>query len=367
MGVWSDTRKTDAAASKSGKGLEQARAIALSARCPVETETAIRDILASKPSKSDRAQALLDVGHARGDLPFIQNRVLSELLKLDTERARQFIKYIIRDAVDFDHEHVRVRAYTALVELPEKTVDDARIIMKGLTERSRAVHSGIVNEINSLEEVDRQKLRELLGMIEPIAAGASKLQSLLESSEVSQPSMSVPPSKVVRPQDEKLIRARCIATRVIPEGGSNDTPTRTQMSTSIKVAPIDVRDPRPKPPPPAQEKMPFTEEVRAQSSSGQATAGRKHPERGTDTSLWPRTLEEMRRPEFRSMKWSELLAQRDSLADPHSVCACLAEMRARFSPPMLVRDAIADRLCWVIAHNDPELKHKAGILMRQLF
>jgi hypothetical protein len=367
MVVGSDTRRTNAAALKSCGGIEHAQRIALSARCPVATETAIREIIASKTAKSDRAQALLDVGHARGDLPFIQTRILSALLTLDPGRARQFIKYIIRNAVDFDHEHVRVRAYTALVELPEKTVDDARIIINGLTERPRAVYSGIINAINSLEEVDRQELRELLGNIPPTAAGASKLQSLLESSEVSQPSMSVPPSKVVRPQDGNLIRARRIATRVIPEGDSNDTPTTTGMSTSIKDAPIDVRDPGPTPPPPAQEKIQSAREVRAQSSSAQATAGRKHPERGTDTSLWPQTLEEMRRPEFRSMEWSELLAQRDSLADPHSVCACLAEIRARFSPPALVRNEIANRLCWVRAHQDSELRHKAGILMRQLF
>jgi hypothetical protein len=74
----------------------------------------------------------------------------------------------------------------------------------------------------------------------------------------------------------------------------------------------------------------------------------------------------MRDPKFYSMPWAELLAQRNSLVDPHEACACFAEMAVRFDRE-LARDLVASRLLWVMSHPEPEIKLKAVTLFRELF
>ena len=366
---FADNRRTDAPGSERCAGSEDPRAIALGARCPVATETAIRDILISGISKSEQAQTLLDIGHVRQDLPFIQIRVLSELLVLDPARARKLSVHLIQQPFDEDREHVRAKAYATLVELPEKTLDDVRMLIRGLAERSRAVKSGIALAIDDLQDSEKRELRGLCERIEQIEENAthtSKLTVLLKVPYAPPQSGSAATSAVPGAQDGNPLPARPNTAKIIPEVPSTKASTKPVMRAAIEEMPRQARDSAPTILPRAHVKTPVVEEAVAQSFDGRVSAHRKHPQPGIDTPLSHSSLDAMRDPKFHSMPWAELLAQRNSLVDPHEACACFAEMAVRFDRE-LARDLVASRLLWVMSHPEPEIKLKAVTLFRELF
>ncbi len=366
MAVLRNIERRDTRGVQSSDDLDKLRDSALRERCALTTERLVGEILQSSVPVVQRVPAILDVALGRDDFPYIQVRALSELLYLSPEHARKLIEHILRQPIDEDRDHVRARAYATLVQIPAKTETDVRTLLYGLTEKSRAVQSAIAIAIRDLYGDTLRELQLLVDQADPSSAGRKKLKGLLELSAPTERDFQRPRSRDAR-QARKEEGKKCAPQRALNKQPVRpvDTPQEQKDGGRRGRSPRSSARSEPQPPliqlPPVVASVPQPD---APMLSNQST--KAHPRMADFEKHAPESLEEMRDPSYRKMTWRELLTQRDALTDPSMLCACFAEMIERFGA-RLARDEVATRLVWVMSHSEPELKSKAGILLRRLF
>lgn len=343
--------------------LESLRTRTLSVRCAIEAEVILGDIihLAHEPA-SERAGAILDFAVTRDDLPPIQIRAITELLVLEPDHARKLIGHLVQRPFDEDLEHVRARAYAALVELPDPTQKDVALLEQGL-KSSRAARDAITRALEAQRTPKLEALKAVVGQQRPGATPPIvKLKAVLESAHDSSHEARWQPERVARivhadtrPKQEKSVisappvprRPKPAAERTLPRVGTKrGERAGTPAAIAPSVPPVS---------PPAPKSSPVSD------TTMQLSLPPRPVEQATNAGL-----DSLREPRFHSMAWRELLAQRDSIRDPHMLCACFAEMASRFDRE-LAQDAVATRLVWIVSHPEPELKRKASLIVRALF
>jgi len=348
--------------------LEKLRTGVLQAPCAKKAEELVAGILLTKASRTDQAQAILDIALSRGDFPHIQLRALSDLAALDTPRARTLIEHIVRQPIDEDREHIRARAYATLVNVSELQEADLTLILRGFSERSRLVQNAIKCAIGYLSEQRLRHLDQSLDQFNPrVAPQVGSLRQLVRD-RLSSGARRLPALEPREDQEEPKPPRRKepgTTSSARPKSGHLERAQRPSVPLKAAAAPraltpqIEVA--RTPAPPPQRTSQPIREEPVTTPTNSEATLPARPVEPGAAVSL-----EALRDIRFRNMTWQELLTERDRLKDPRQLCACMAEMTVRFGKE-LTRDAASSKLVFVLSHPEPEIKRLAELLVAQLF
>ena len=346
--------------------LGKLRERALRVTCANEADSIVQDIiLRNDVPKSDRGRAVIDIVLSRGDLPPVQIRAITQLVKLDPSHARELIGRLVKLPFDEDCEHVRARAYAALAELPDTMSNDVELLAAALSSKSRTVREAITR---SLDEQPTNKLHSLKSVAEQLHPATTppigKLKAALESALCSSDETQMGPARVThasRMEPRKKLNQSKAPTPHPPKERkpagailrSVETQEAQRSDTVAIPLPIPISSPTGYPPTPEESLSVFA-----------TTMEISLPPRPVEED--PEGLESLQERRFHRMTWTQLLTQRDNITDPHELCACFTVMTAKFGVNV-TREAVASKLAWVLSHPEPDLKRKANLIFKKLF
>jgi len=356
----------------SSSSVAELRSRALTERCAFTVEATIIDIVCADADDGERAQAILDIAIARNDLPHIQSRSCRDLAIMDPSRARELVRYLLKESPSDDRDMVRARAFATLAELPNLTEQEVLAVAHGLKDRLPLVREQVARAINLLPSV---RLRELQAVLERLA-------------------------------DHKgahVVALRELAARVVPGVEEFAEP---EVKTKVRIDASGLKDserhPTPKLPKqrtragkavhaPVVQRISSTTvsgKQKLHSSSAHVASSVTHAvDRPVSASNPPaadvnlselsvpprsevlpssKSIESLRSGEFAGMTWAELRVQTERLSTPRALCACIAEMVIRFGKDATLQ-AAAGQLCFVASQTDPEIKAMSASLMTYLF
>lgn len=346
--------------------VEQLHAMVLRETCAQKAELWISEILFSPQDDRLKAEVIFDIVTQRADFPSLQLRACHDLKALDPNTARKFVLQIVQEPLNEDRDHIRARALATLVELPTITPSEALLIADGLKCRFRTVAYAVRQAIGSLSRVELDALGDVAAQLKGAdAARVAPLRALIE--EVYESSRIRPRVEALEVErtSEKLVvpkRARPEMTkRAVTHSGSRTTlrPAPT-ISVAAKDSQANASLPHGRPSPTSSVRP-----LEASTTQAQSIAPISLPPRPAAPTTQA-SLDALRDSKLRDKTWQDLLFERDRQKDPRKLCACIAEMVARFGPE-LARDAASSSLIFVVSHRDPELKRMGEVLVNQLF
>lgn len=348
------------------------RAQALKEKCAHTVEARITDIVCASADDSERAQALLDIAIARNDLPHIQVRSCRDLSIIDPSRARQLVRYLLKEPPSEERDRVRARAFATLVELPNITEQEVLAVAHGLRDRFPIVREHILTAIKLLPA---ERFRELEALISTLSVQKGphvvQLRELIAARAAGEGRGSGAELKPVRRGAQSL----CIDSPL--PSVSQSSQARPRTTTGVRSS--AVRDGSPSTKPPAQvgraaseATPPFGDTHARQSAVVPTISSPENASSGLASSpsnkalLNSASIEAIRVESLSSKTWAELLAQQDRYEDPRMLCACIAEMAVRFGADATL-GAAAAKLCFVASHSDPDIKRMSAALTHYLF
>lgn len=345
------------------KSVQDLHAMALQAACAHTAETFVSEIFSSLEPDRVRAEAILDIAMKRPDQPSIQLRSFQDLKALDTGAARRLVTHILQEPLDEDRDHLRARALATLVELPDITREEAILIGEGLRCRFRNVAHAVKQAINSLTRSQLSTLGDAVEQVQGVAASkVVPLAALIREAYPTAQSRSVV---------EEFADDRTAEEPSFPRELRNvSMPVASRIRPSAIVKTVA----RPQPRPVAQEAE--TPGIGSVITAAEPQVDTRTPQALTVeplslpsrpiVSITSASLNGLRDPKLLDKTWQELLFERDRQKDPRKLCACIAEMVARFGAE-LSRDAASSALIYVVSHPDPELKRMGEVLVDLLF
>ncbi len=347
----------------------QLHARALSETCAQRAELWLSEIVFSSEADRLKAEAILDIVTRRPDFPSVQLSGFHDLKALDTSMARRFSLHIVREPLNEDRDHIRARALATLVELPDITPVETLIIADGLKCRFRTVAHAVKQAIGSLSHTELSALREtatqwkgaeamkvapLLAVIDE-AYQYAPTRPLVEAFKEEKERERSHFPKHERDESKKAITAKRASRTIFRPARTRGV---TANNSNAIASNIDVS--RTGPLPTSAVRPPVESTVQTQDMAPISLPPRPV------VSPAPASLDELRDSALRDKTWQELLFERDRQKDPRKLCACIAEMVARFDID-LTRDATSSSLIYVLSHSDPALKRMGGALVEHLF
>ncbi len=333
--------------------LEATRLSALREPCALKVDELVGKIVFQKSPVANKAQALLDIAVARNDLPIIQNRICTELLILDAEKARVLISFVLKQPIDEDRDVLRARIFSAIVEMPSQTPEELATLAAGLKDRfptvRRQIHSALVGLPRDRFDTLQKVVSGLAEGREPLVRELSNYLADIERGRLSSPPRILPPPlpkkshppqhpatrKNTVAQERLAARARLVAERrATAPAPSPKRPPPSPAPGSLMAEPIA----KPLPPPPASQKpaMPVAS-----------------------------SISDLRSPSLQSKTWGELQLALNTERDPIESCAIIAEMATRFDREMVLSGS-ASRLTYLASHQEVDVKKRAGLLINYL-
>jgi hypothetical protein len=349
--------------------MKELHAIALQATCAYKVEFVLSEIFASSEDDRVKAKAILDIATRRSDYPSIQLLALQDLKILDPSSARLLVSQLLQEPLDEERDHIRARALATLVELPDITPNEAMFIGEGLKCRIRNVAHAVKQAINSLSRPQLGALEDAIAKLRGV--DASKVAPLVAVVKEAYP--SAPNRSVSEDFEEERDQARLSSHKGVRSAASSGAAGH-RLSGSIRPpAPLKSVAPsgsRPAPNKPETSRVSSSPAAPARSFNeptmqAQSVEPINLPPRPV-VSTTAASLEALRDSKLLDKTWQELLFERDRQKDPRKLCACIAEMVARFGVE-LTRDAASTSLIYVVSHPDPELKRMGGVLVDHLF
>ena len=347
------------------------RSQALKERCALTVEARMIDILCADAEESERSQAILDIAIARNDLPHIQARSCRDLSIMDPSRARELVRYLLKESPSDERDMVRARAFATLAELPNLTEQEVIAVAHGLKDRFPIVREHVGRAIQLLPA---DRFRMLQAMVERLADHKG-LHVVALRDFVAR----VVPG--VGESTEPDFKGRVRVNEASPKDSQQPTPKLIRERASTARA---VRDPVIQRGPPAK----VCGRQASHSSAQRMEASRTNlPDRRVSVStqppaavslsqpsLSPRSevssasvsIEGLRRGEFAGMTWAELRIETERSDNPRTLSACIAEMAVRFGKDATLQ-VTSGQLCFVASHADPEIKAMSASLSAYLF
>jgi len=354
---------------QSTETVTQLHARALRETCAQKAELWLSEIFFSPEDDRVKAQAIFDVVTRRSDFPSIQLRGFQDLKTLDPHTARRFALQIVQEPLNEDRDHIRARALATLVELPDITPVETLLIADGLKCKFRTVTHAVKQAIGSLSRTELSALRETAAQW--TGAEASKVAPLLTLIDEAYP--YAPNRSLVEAFQEEKSGERL----VFPKQARDES----EKVLAVNRASRSMFHPaRPRGVAPSNSHTPTANVDLSRASPPLTSAARPSARSTTQTqsialtslppkpvvSTAPPSLDELRDSTLLDKTWQELLFERDRQKDPRKLCACIAEMAARFGIE-LTRDATSSSLIFVLSHPDPALKRMGGALVEHLF
>lgn len=349
--------------------VEQLHAKALRETCAQKAELWLSEILFSPQDDRLKAEAILDIVTRRSDFPSVQLRAFQDLKALDPSVARQFVLHILKEPLNEDRDHIRARALATLVELPHITPSEALLIADGLNCRFRMVAHGVRQAIGSLSRAELSVIGEAAAQLKgaeaskvaPLVAAIKEAYqdaptcSVLEAIENERGSERLVFPKQARPDIAKLAAANHAPRSIFRPASASSAAAKGSQAVATNARPSRVS-----PSPPSTVRPLETPTTQAHSMAPISLPPRPA------VSTTQASLDTLRDSKLLDKTWQELLFERDRQKDPRRLCACIAEMAARFGVE-LTRDAASSSLIYVVSHSDPELKRMGEVLVNHLF
>jgi hypothetical protein len=354
--------------------VEELHARALREPCALKAELWLSEILFSPGDDRLKAEVILDIVTRRADFPSVQLRAFQDLKALDPDTARKFVLQIVQEPLHEDRDHIRARALATLVELPAITPGEALLLADGLKCRFRTVAYAVTHAIGSLSRADLSAIGEAAAQWKGTEAiKVAPLVAALKEAYQDAPTRSVIEAledekeheKLVSPKQPRPESALVPAAKRVSRAIFRPAPASSKAAIDSQAVETNARVPRVSPSPTSVVRPLEAPSTQAPTTQAQSMAPISLPPRPV-VSTAPASLDALRDPKLLDKTWQELLFERDRQKDPRKLCACIAEMLARFGAE-LTRDAASSSLIYVVSHSDPELKRMGEVLVDRLF